>query len=286
VLSLFLKAGREDKDIERRYMGEERHRILFRDDPHFRWRSTGVSRLEAFSDAVFAFAITLLIVTLEVPRSFEALMETLSGFFAFGAAFVFISFIWYQHYLYFRRYGLEHFRIVVLNLALLFLMLFFVYPFKFLASIIINGVFLNGVFGFSIPLGIDPGGITEMQYPVLFTIYGLGFSAIFMLFGLLYREVERVQEALQLNLAEQLETLKTVRSMLVLAMMPVLAIPLVWFLPLKVGGWISGLALAMIAPVIFLVDFLTVRRFRQKYGDPFDTARSEPCASEPSDTAA
>ena len=36
--------------------------------PHeFRWRSREISRLEGLSDAVFGFAITLLIVSLEVP---------------------------------------------------------------------------------------------------------------------------------------------------------------------------------------------------------------------------
>jgi hypothetical protein len=33
----------------------------------FRWRGRDVTRIEALSDAVFGFAITLLVVSLEVP---------------------------------------------------------------------------------------------------------------------------------------------------------------------------------------------------------------------------
>jgi uncharacterized membrane protein len=37
---------------------------------YFRWRGGEVSRIEGFTDAVFAFAITLLVLSLEVLHSF------------------------------------------------------------------------------------------------------------------------------------------------------------------------------------------------------------------------
>jgi uncharacterized membrane protein len=61
--------------------------------PPFQMRGHEVKRIETFSDAVFAFSITLLIVSLEVPKIFEKLMVTVRGFFAFGISFLLLLFI-------------------------------------------------------------------------------------------------------------------------------------------------------------------------------------------------
>ncbi len=53
----------------------------------FRVRGTEISRLEGFSDVVFGFALTLIVVSLEVPRTYDELMEAISGFPPFAACF-------------------------------------------------------------------------------------------------------------------------------------------------------------------------------------------------------
>ncbi len=54
-----------------------------------------ISRLEAFSDAVFAFALTLLVVSLDVPKSYDDLMTLMAGFVPFAASFALLTWIWF-----------------------------------------------------------------------------------------------------------------------------------------------------------------------------------------------
>ena len=104
----------------------------------FRWRGTETTRLEGFSDAVFAFAITLLVVSLQVPNNFSELQKLMQGFIAFGISFTLLVMIWHSHYTFFRQYALQDTKIIVLNSVLLFVVLFYIYPLKFLFTFLIN----------------------------------------------------------------------------------------------------------------------------------------------------
>lgn len=162
-----------------------------------------MSRIEGFSDAVFAFAITLLVVSLEVPKSFDQLLTTVSGFAAFGVSFTALVGIWFVHYNFFRKYGLHDTLTIILNALLLFVVLFYIYPLKFLFSLLINAVFLSGMLG----IGIDSGmSIRQEQVPTLMIIYGLGFLVIFLIFALLHLHAYRQREELQLSPVEILMT--------------------------------------------------------------------------------
>jgi uncharacterized membrane protein len=160
-------------------------------------RNYEIQRIETFSDGVFAFAVTLLIVSLEVPKSFEELLTTMRGFFAFGISFLLLVMIWNEQHRFFRNYGLDDVWTVTLNGALLFIVLFYVYPLKFLFTLI----FSDQIYG----LHNSPFIIKQSQVPTLMIIYALGFMAIYTLFFLMYLHASRQSETLGLNSVEQFD---------------------------------------------------------------------------------
>src|ERR1700704_982137 len=149
------------------------------DSKQFRWRSHEISRIEGLSDAVFGFAVTLLVVSLEVPKTFAELMEAMRGFGAFAICFTLLITVWFNQYKFFRRYGLQDTLTVVLNLILLFVVLFYVYPLKFVFSFLVSMVTGQGA-RVRLPSGVE-GTMVENgeQVATLMLIFGLGYIAGF-----------------------------------------------------------------------------------------------------------
>ena len=178
----------------------------------FRWRGHEISRIEGLSDAVFAFAITLLVVSLEVPKTFADLAETMHGFGAFLVSFLLLFAVWFTQYKFFRRYGLQDTATVVLNAALLFVVLFYVYPLKFLFSFLIDK-FTGGHGEVRLPNGNVVAMIeSHEQMASLMTIFSLGYLAVFAVFVLLFWHAYRRREALELNELEQFDTRESIQE--------------------------------------------------------------------------
>lgn len=172
-------------------------------DPLFRWRGAEVSRLEAFSDGIFAVVLTLLIVSVTVPTTFYELWTTVRDLPVFLVSFAMLMMAWYYHYQFFRRYGLEDFLTTILNAAFLFLILFFAYPLKFLAA-----------FLWSLVLGIDPGPMFAIPEGVpwahgemfqriwMMYFYGFGIVGVFGLLALMVWVALRKRGILELDALE------------------------------------------------------------------------------------
>ncbi len=155
----------------------------------FRLRGREVSRVEAFSDVVFGFALTLIVVSLEVPTSYDELIHTMRGLPAFAICFAILTWVWHVHHTFFRRYALTDEITVALNTALLFIVLFYIYPMKFMFSFVTRQI--RG----------------EMDGRNLMIIYGLGFIGIFTLYLLMYVHAWRKRDELELNQVERHDTI-------------------------------------------------------------------------------
>jgi hypothetical protein len=190
--------------------------------PHeFKWRSREVSRLEGLSDTVFGFAITLLIVSLEVPRTSGELLQAMRGFIAFALTFAVLYALWYRQFVFFRRYGLEDKQVVLLNGALLLFVLFFVFPFKFLANVMVNHALGLGKM-VQLADGRTVAAVQSTDWPALFAVYGLGFAAIFLVFAALFHHAYSKREELDLNPLEVHDTRDSVRIFLINASLGVI----------------------------------------------------------------
>jgi uncharacterized membrane protein len=164
-------------------------------------------------------------------------MTTMRGFFAFGMCFTLLVLIWYEQHIFFRRYGMDDTWTIVLNSALIFIVLFYVYPLKFLFSL----MFSDSIYG----SGKSPFSIESKQLPLLMVIYGVGYVLIFFIFTLLYWHALRNKTALELTAAEAFDTRTKSYSQLVQVSIGILSIVTALLLPPQMAG-LAGLVYLLI----------------------------------------
>lgn len=143
-------------------------------------RSEMARRLDAFVDAAFAFAVTLLIVGgSDIPADFDALRTALGRVPSFAASFALIAMFWLGYRDVGRLWSERDALSTALSLGIVFLVLVYVFPLR----VMVESAF-HAMSGGRLPGQGLAGSAADMRF--LYTSYGLGFLLLAALFAGLY----------------------------------------------------------------------------------------------------
>jgi uncharacterized membrane protein len=220
----------------------------------FRMRGKEIHRVEALSDAVFAFSVSLLVVSLEVPQTFNELKIILKGAIPFFATVAMVFLFWYQQYKYFRYYGLNDRFIIFLNLAYLAMILFYVYPLKFLFSLLLFAWTGLNLFPEAMEKGLTI--ISRNDFSQLIILFSIGYCMIWLLVFFMYKRALHFRQKLELNPFEVLCTHKEISGAICNA-----AIGLAAIFP-ALAGWhmIAGICYLSIPVTMTFNDWFYKRK--------------------------
>lgn len=136
-------------------------------------------RLDAFVDAAFAFAVTLLIIAGAEPlTSFADLGRALSHVPAFAAGFALVTMFWASHRGFGRLTAERGGAIGLISLAIVFTVLVYVFPLRLLTE---TGI--GWASGGRLPGSELIGSLEDLRG--IFVAYGIGFAFLSLLFVLL-----------------------------------------------------------------------------------------------------
>jgi uncharacterized membrane protein len=187
----------------------------------FRQRGEEMTRLETFTDAAFAFAVTLLVVGGgdAIPTNFGELILAMKQVPAFAASFANIMLFWYAHHVWSRRFGLDDWGAAILSFMLVFVVLVYVYPLKALYSGALeffSGGLLTSYFSLE--------SVHDVR--VMFIIFGTAYAALSAVIVFLNRHALERRDELQLSELEVYETQSTIQHWLINMAVPCVSIVL------------------------------------------------------------
>lgn len=220
-------------------------------EPGFRYRGKEPGRLENFSDAVFGMAITLLLISTSPPANFDELKRFTYELFPFLACITLIVLIWHEHYVFFQRYGLRNGKMITLNTLFLVIILFYVYPLKFLTKVILVGP-LAYVTGNQELVKEIMSMIHAQDVGQLMIIYGIGATSVFLVLALMYRYALSQASVLDLDEIERFDTRMSLISNLLMASVPFVSLIMAFVLRNSFwAGPVAGFTYFLYTPVMF-----------------------------------
>ncbi|SMD34726.1 Protein of unknown function [Reichenbachiella faecimaris] len=222
-------------------------------DVPFRFRGVDNTRVEALSDGVFAIATALLVISSSIPETYAELLHFLKDLVPFALCMALLMLIWFQHYVFFIRYGFKDAKIVAVNTLLLFLILFYIYPLKFLMQLLydmFSAMFTKNWEAFN---HIFTNVIRIEDTPNLMSIYGFGAASIFFTLAIMYLIAYRRAEELELNPKEKFLTRISMRANLLMGAIPLTSclfclLPVEPNISFAVGGFIYWLYPIIMVP--------------------------------------
>ncbi len=221
----------------------------------YKLRGESMTRIEAFSDAAFAFAVTLLVISLSsIPQNFDELVVAIKYIPSFAASFAIMMVIWIQQRRWSQRFGLDDGISTLLTLSLIFIVLVYVYPLKLLMDLMFFG--LSGGW---LPSSFDINNSADVAGLVAF--FGIGFCLVASIQLILYLRVNAKAKDLCLSRLEQLLVKKEQLILLVQAIAGLMsaAFALIFMSSL---GHLGGFVLALIPIFIPVVTLRTQRKIR------------------------
>lgn len=193
------------------------------------------TRLEAFVDAAFAFAVTLLVISADaIPDSLPALVLAMKSLPSFAASFAMVAMFWYAHVQWSRRYRLQTAPAVLLSLLLVFLVLVYVYPLRLLFA-----SFFAWASGGWLPLPMQT--LAHGDIPWLYVIYGVAFSSMSACIAGLHALAWRMRHALELETAGARESVGQVAVYLFMVLAGATSAVLAALLPPDPTAWMLAL---------------------------------------------
>ncbi|MCX7033068.1 MAG: TMEM175 family protein [Arenimonas sp.] len=166
----------------------------------FRDRGAQATRLEAFVDAAFAFALTLVVIAgNDIPDSVDALVQAMKSVPAYAGCFLLIMRCWSAHADWSRRYGLDDLTSRRLGVLLVFLVLIFVYPMRMVFSSLFSALTAG-----YLPTSFSIDSVADV--PAMFIMFAVAFGLLGAVMTALYWHAWRLRDALELSLHERART--------------------------------------------------------------------------------
>lgn len=176
----------------------------------FRYRGLETTRLENLSDAVFGFAITLLVISSQVPKNYMELQVSMYGFLGFIFCTMLLLGLWNNHSNYFLHYGLIDKTTKLLNALFLFVLLFYVYPLKYLFSYVGTAIYAlvkrslgdeSSAFKQALQVLYEQE-LSFLEWQDLMIRFGLGLFFIYLIIILMHWHALRKSNELRLDANE------------------------------------------------------------------------------------